>query len=162
MDYDIHKSTRTCATSGREIAAGETFYSVLVRAGAEVQRLDYSTEAWSGPPAEAIGWWKSVMDDREAKKPKLAPSEVLLELFRELEGSPERADLRYVLSLLLVRRRLLRLEDTIRESPDVETMAMYCPRDEQTYRVKAVVPDERRTAEIQDYLAQLLYVPASE
>jgi hypothetical protein len=161
MDYDVHKTTRICATTQREIAAGETFYSVLVREGAEVKRLDYAAESWTGPPDEAIGWWKSVMGDRDAKKPKAAPSEVLLELFRELEGSPERRDLRYVMTLLLVRRRLLRMEDTVREDDGSETLVLYCPRDEQTYRVATVVPSAARAAEIQDYLAQLLYTPSA-
>jgi hypothetical protein len=38
---------------------------------------------------------------------------------------------------------------------------LYCPRDEQTYRVAVTVPDDRRAAEIQDYFAQLLYAPVA-
>src|SRR3954447_12544560 len=110
MDFEVQKTTRVCASTGREIAAGETFYSVLVREGVEVRRQDIAADAWTGPPADAVGWWKSTMTERDAKKgPKLAPSEVLLELFRELQDAAERGDLRYVLTLLLIRRRLLRL-----------------------------------------------------
>jgi len=172
MDFDVQKSTRTCAATSREITAGETYFSVLVREGADVRRLDYAEEAWPGPPANSLGWWKSTMPDREgAGKKKLAPSEVLLELFRELGDAPDRIDLRYVLTLLLIRRRLLRLEETVRDeavgegSPggiaSAETMVLYCPRDEQTYRVAVVEPDERRVEEIQAYLAQLLYAPGA-
>ena len=100
------------------------------------------------------------MGDRDAKKPKLAPSEVLLELFRELGETSDRGDLRYVLTLLLIRRRLLRLEETIREADGRETLVLYCPRDEQTYRTTTIVPDEARRREIQEYLSQLLYAPA--
>jgi len=160
MDYELQKTTRVCAATGREIAGGEVFYTVLVRDGAELRRSDYAAEAWGGPPTEAVGWWKSTMPDKDVKKPKLAPSEVLLELFRELQDEPERADLRFVLTLLLIRRRLLRLEETVREADGSETMVLYCPRDEETYRAAATTPDERRRNEIQDYLAQLLYAPA--
>ncbi len=159
MEYDLQKPTRTCAATGREIATGETFYSVVTRDGVELRRLDYSAEAWKGPPDEAIGWWKSVMGDREGKKPKLAPSEVLLELFRELGDAADRRDLRYVLTLLLIRRRLLRLEETVEEPDGTETMVLYCNRDEQTYRTTTVVPSEPRQREIQEYLLQLLYAP---
>jgi hypothetical protein len=177
MDFDVQKTTRICAATSREIAAGETYYSVLVREGADVRRLDYAEEAWPGPPENSLGWWKSTMPGREgAGKKKLAPSEVLLELFRELGDSPDRNDLRYVLTLLLIRRRLLRLEETVRDEPadetasaqsmpaqtrSAETMVLYCPRDEQTYRVAVVEPDERRVEEIQSYLAQLLYAPGA-
>jgi len=160
MEYDVQKTTRLCATTGREIGIGETFYTVLVREGTELRRLDYAADAWSGPPDESIGWWKSTMGDKEAKKPKLAPSEVLLELFRELGDAADRRDLRYVLTLLLIRRRLLRLEETVHEPGGDETMVLYCPRDEQTYRTATVVPDDKRRQEIQDYLSQLLYAPA--
>lgn len=160
MDYDLQKTARICTATGREIAAGEPFYTALMREGTELRRLDYAAEAWSGPPENAIGWWKSTMGDREAKKPKLAPSEVLLELFRELGESSDRSDLRYVLTLLLIRRRLLRLEETVQEPDGSETSVLFCPRDEQTYRVTTVVPNEARRREIQEYLSQLLYAPA--
>jgi len=162
MDFDVQKTTRTCAATAREIAAGETYYTVLVREGADVRRIDYAEEGWQGPPESAIGWWKSKMPDREgAGKRKLAPSEVLLELFRELGDAAERNDLRYVLTLLLIRRRLLRLEETTRDESGSETMVLYCPRDEQTYQVGVVEPSERRVEEIQSYLAQLLYAPGA-
>lgn len=164
MDFEVVKSTRTCAVSGREIAAGETYYTVLMKDGAQVKRLDYSSAAWTGPPEESIGWWKSVMPARDAsKKQKLAPSEVMLQLFAELEDSPEQYDLRYVLTLLLIRRRLMRLEETVKDEESGsagETMVLYCPRDEQTYRVRVVDPSEARVTEIQAYLGQLLYAPS--
>ncbi len=160
MDFEVDKSTRTCAATGREIGAGETYHSVLVRDGAEVKRLDYSQEAWKGPPSEAIGSWTSVMPAKDAtNKRKLAPSEVLLQLFHELSDAPDREDLRYVLTLLLIRRRLMRLEETVVEE-GAETLLLYCPRDEQTYRVRVVAPGEARVQEIQDYLGGLLFAPA--
>lgn len=160
MDYDLQKTSRTCSATGREIPAGDEFYSVLIREGAVLKRLDYAVDAWPGPPNEAIGWWKSTMPDRDPKKPKPAPSEVLLELFRDLENSPERLDLRYVLSLLLIRRRLLRMEETEHDDAGREVMVLYCPRDEQTYRVTNVAPNEARAQEIQEYLGQLLFSSA--
>lgn len=161
MDFEVAKPTRTCAATGREIGAGETYYSALVRDGAEVKRFDYSQEAWSGPPPDAIGSWSSVMPEREGStKKKLAPSEVLLQLFADLADDLDRSDLRYVLTLLLIRRRLMRLEET--ETVDgLETMVLYCPRDEQTYRVSVVMPDDARAQEIQDYLSGLLFAPAA-
>ena len=45
-------------------APGETYYSVLVAEGAELKRYDYAADAWQGPPAEAVGWWKSQIPDR--------------------------------------------------------------------------------------------------
>jgi hypothetical protein len=161
VDYDVQRCSRHCAATGRELVEGETFYSVLVRRGAELVRLDYSQEGWPGPPEEAVGWWKSQMPSREQKKAQLAPGEVLLELFLSLADDPSKQDMRFVLALLLVRRRVLRLEETETDEQGVETLVLYSPRDESLHRVPSIMPDQRREAEIQAELSRLLYAQAS-
>src|SRR5690242_2349000 len=161
MDYEVERCTRHCAASGRELTEGEEFYSVLMAEKREVRRHDYAAEAWSGPPDAAVAWWKSRMPTREAKRGQLAPNEVLLQLFAELEHVPEKADMRYVLALLLVRRRVLREEDVERDDAGGDVMALYSPREETNYRVAVNVPNEQRTEEIQAELARLLYADAT-
>jgi hypothetical protein len=157
IDYEIQRCTRHCASSGRELLEGESFYSVLCPRGPSLERLDYAADAWNGPPPDALGWWKSQMPTREARQAQLAPSDVLLEFFTGLAELPEQADMRYVLALLLVRRRILRLEETESDAAGRETLVLYCHRDESTHRVDVVMPDERREAEIQEELSRLLY-----
>jgi len=157
MDYEVRRFTRHCATTGRALAPGEEFYTVLVVEGAEVRRLDYAADAWQGPPEKALGWWKSRVPAADARRPKLAPNEVLLELFTGLEGVAEKADMRLVLTLLLVRRRVLRLEERETDPSGGEVLVLYCPRDEATYRVADVMPSEARVQEIQDELSRLLF-----
>ncbi len=118
-----------------------------------MRRLDYTVEGWQGAPPGAIAWWKSRMPTREARKSQLAPSEVLLELFANLEEAADKPDMRDVMALLLVRRRILRLEETETDAHGREVLVLYCPRDESTHRVRSVVPDEQRTDEIQTELA---------
>ena len=64
-------------------------YSVLEVQGADVVRKDYCSEAWTGAPESAFGWWKTRIPEPTAKKVKLAPNDVLLELFDELADRPE-------------------------------------------------------------------------
>ena len=157
MDYEVQRCTRTCAATGRELAAGEEFYSVLVPEAGRVERRDYAVEGWSGPPEDSLGWWKSRMPDQDARKKRLTPSEVLVELFQELEQAEGNRDLRYVLALLMVRRRILKLEDTIQDERGNEVLVLYAPRDETTHQVTVVMPDEARANEIQEYLSRLLF-----
>lgn len=162
MDYDIHRASRHCAATGRELAEGETFYSLLVPDKQGWQRLDYSVEGWPGPPAEgALGWWKARMPSRESKRARMAPNDVLLEYFQELLQQPDEADAQYVLALLLVRRRVLRLEDTEQDATGTNFLVLYSPRDESNYRVTERTLDDARTAEIQTRLSQLLFADAS-
>jgi hypothetical protein len=161
MDYDVQRFTRHCATSGRELAPGEEFYTALVVEGAEVRRLDFAIEAWQGPPERSLGWWKSRVPMPEARRPRMAPNEALLEVFVGLEGVAEKADMRLVLALLLVRRRVLRLEKQETDAAGRETLTLFCPRDEATYSVISVMPNEARAQEIQDELSRLLYAGAT-
>ena len=160
IDFEVQRCTRHCAASGRELKAGETFYSTLVAEGSQVVRHDYAEEAWQGPPEGVLGWWKSQMPHRESKKMHWAPNDVMLELLEQLEHQPQSADMRYVLSLLLVRRRVLRLEETRRDERGCELSVLYCPRREATYHVLTIIPNDQRTAEIQEQLARLLFAPA--
>lgn len=157
IDYEVQRCTRHCASTGRELQPGEEFYSVLVAEGAQVVRRDYAREAWTGPPAGVLGWWKSHMPERQAKKVQWAPNDVMLELLETLEQQPEKRDMRYVLSLLLIRRRVIRLEDTEPTADGGEISVLYCPRRETTYRVETTLPSDERIVEIQQELAQLLF-----
>ncbi len=74
-------------------------------------RQDYSSEGWLGPPEGVLAWWQATMPARDTKRQSWAPSDVMLDLLEQLESQSERHDMRYVLSLLLIRRRVVRLED---------------------------------------------------
>ena len=114
MDYDVERPAKRCSVTDREFAPGETYYSVLLPEGDGWRRADYSAEAWTGPPEGAVGWWKLRIPDEKSKKNSRAPNDVMLRFFDELAASAEKQDMRYVLALLLVRRRVMRHEDTER------------------------------------------------
>jgi hypothetical protein len=160
MDYEIQRCTRRCASTEREFSPGEEFFSVLIADGAELRRLDYCAEAWKGPPEKATGCWRSRMPSASHKKMHWAPNDVMLHFFEELEGQPERADMRFVLALLLVRRRVLREEDRTKDEQGREVTVLICPRNEKTYTVPTVLPNAERVERIQEELAQLLFAKA--
>ena len=80
----------------------------------------------------------------------------MLNFWDELAEQPDKQDMRYVLTLLLVRRRVFRLEEEKRDEQGPEMLAVYCPRREATYQVPAVVPEPARVDQIQEELAALL------
>ncbi len=130
--------------------------------GADIVRKDFAASAWTGPPAESFGWWKARVPEPHAKKIKLAPNEVLLELFDQLAEQPHNEDMRYVLALLLVRRRVLRLDGPTvpitkpSAAVDVQTMTVFCPLRDASYEVAVVMPSDERIEEIQSHLNELL------
>jgi hypothetical protein len=169
LDFEVQRCTRRCAVTDRALEPGELSYSVLEVQGADVVRKDFCSEAWKGPPESALGWWKTRIPEPCSKKVKLAPNDVLLELFDELADRPEKCDLRYVLTLLLIRRRVLRLDASAEPTGTApatkldsapETMYVYCPKRDTTYTVHAVMPDPERVDEIQLQLSDLLVAGA--
>ena len=161
FELDVQRCTRRCAKTDREFRPGEIFYSVLVSEGAAVVRYDYSQEAWGEPPEHAVGWWKSQMPEPNAKKINWAPNDVMLHYFEQLEDDPAKADVRYLLALLMVRRRIVRMEETETDEAGNEQLVLYCPKNETEYKVAALDPSPERAAEIQDELSKLLYADAA-
>jgi hypothetical protein len=161
MDFEIARCSRRCAVSDREFAPGEVFYSLLATQGAEIVRRDYSAEHWPGPDEACLGWWKSRMPARDERRGKLAPNDVLLRLFQQLESQPDKQDMRYVLALLLVRRRVFQVEAGAETKP-ADSLVLYCARDGSTCRVPAMMPDDRRVEQIQNELAQLLFADSEK
>ena len=159
FDFEIQRCTRVCCETGEPLLPGETFYSVLQWEENEIVRKDFRAASWSGPPEDAIGWWQGVMPTPQARGPDWAPDDVLLQYFDELGGQPDQETLRYVLALLLVRRRILRLVDS--ESQPDELVAM-APLTEQRYTVKVrrPAPDELETLE--GHLRELLVADSAE
>ena len=156
IDYDIQRCSRRCAATERELKDGETCFSVLVPDGAAVVRRDYSAEAWPGPPENAIGWWKTTIVDPNAGRPHWAPNDVMLNYFESLLDDPAAADARYVLALLLVRRRVLRVESHEQDDVGRPALLLYSARNESQYRVSELLPSPERAAAIQQQLAELL------
>ena len=99
-------------------------------------RRDYSVEAWQGPPSSAFGFWAGKVVAAENKKKLAINDELLTDFFLQLEGEtePAKINFRYVLALLLMRRRRLRFEEaaTIRER---EVLVLRCARTGEQYQV---------------------------
>ncbi len=161
IDFDIQRCTRRCAATNREFNAGESFYSVLVAEGSQVLRYDYADDQWEGPPENSLGWWRSRMPDANAKTVNWAPNDVMVHYFEQLAAQPDKQDVRYVLALLMIRRRVVRLEESKEDEKGQETMVLYCPRNDNEYSVNVLSPTRERIDEIQEILAQLLFADSS-
>jgi hypothetical protein len=170
LDFEVQRTSRRCTATDAPLEPGDVCFSVLEVQGADVIRKDFCTAAWKDPPGEALAWWRTQIPEPTAKKIKLAPNDVLLELFDQLADDPAHCDLRYVLTLLLVRRRVLRVEaaaDTKKPAPVRgtdgqlnEMMAVFCPKRETSYVVPVAMPSGGRIDEIQQQLSDLLIAGA--
>lgn len=158
MDWQLQRPSRQCAASGRNLAEGEAYYSVLTTADGAWKRLDYAADAWQGPPVGAIAWWRSKAPNRDGARAKLAPTEVLLQMFEELSAAGDRPEMLYVLSLLLMRRRALTLED-VETVAGREFQVYRCHRSGEVHKVGALSLTAEQAAALQAELDRLLAGP---
>ena len=109
-DWKIASGRKECRGCGRQFKEGESLYSVLYEFEDELQRADFCTECWEGSDERAFSFWRTCVPVKSEPHP-LPPSEALLELFRRMAKSTDarRDQFRYVLALLLLRKRLLKL-----------------------------------------------------
>ncbi|MBI1247148.1 hypothetical protein GC197_04810 [bacterium] len=159
IDFDIQRCTRKCHATNRELRPGDEYFSALVPEGAEVVRQDYSKEAWQGPPEDSICWWKATIPDPQSTKIHWAPHDIMLDHFERLLQDPAQQDAAYVVGLLMVRRKIVRLEETEKGEDGKERLVLVGLKREANYKIPVVEPTAQRIAEIQDELTSLLQSP---
>jgi len=120
MDYQLKPIGKHCHATGESLVPGALCHSALIEQQGQLVRLDYLATAWPGTPQGAIADWTCrVPDSTEETRAPLDP-ESLFELFEQLhdEASPSRAQLTYVLALLLIQKKRLRIDDTLLDEDD--------------------------------------------
>jgi hypothetical protein len=157
MDYKLHRPQLACSRTGRAFAAGEEFVSALRRDSGGLERVDVAVEAWDGPPADTIAWWRSRHLPPGQAGPVLAPIDVLLDTLEALEEQPGEEPLRYLLALQLVRRRALRIEAAGDDEPNDGSVVFSCRRRERDYRVRLVGSAEAGDPDVAARLTALLW-----
>lgn len=136
QEWQVDTTTGRCATSGRTLEEGEEFYTVLFEDGESFRRADYSLESWKGAPENAYCHFKTRVPFKEKKKKLLVDNEMLVSFFHRLadETEPVRLHFRFVLALILMRKRVLRYDGSAIED-GVEVWRMTLPREEAVHRV---------------------------
>ena len=111
--YPVKKATGRCAARDVVLEPGEACMATLSEGPEEsLQRLEYSLAAWeSGTrPSGLFSFWKTVVPEQDARPNPLVDDNVLVMIFEQLAGEdqPRRMALRFVIALILMRKRLLR------------------------------------------------------
>jgi hypothetical protein len=127
QQWQVESPSGRCTATGRTFQEGEEFYTVLFEDGESFRRADYSVQAWQGPPEGAYCHFKTRLPVKEKRRRLLVADEVLVGFFRRLAGEtePARLQFRFVLALILMRKRLLRYEGSaVENGVDVWQMAL--------------------------------------
>ena len=156
-DYQIQTNTRKCSITGRELQPGEKYFSALFDENGAFARRDYSAEAWTGVPEGAYSFWSGRLPlDSDARRPPI-DDEMLFDCLRRMDGETEPAKIkfRYVVALLLMRRKRLKFVET-RHEDDRDLLVLQSPQKGE--RVSVIDPqlsDQEMNA-VQDEVFEVL------
>jgi hypothetical protein len=113
-DWTIQSRSGRCAVTGRDFAEGEFFYTLLFRERGDYRREDLSEEAWKERQADAkaalpYSFWRSKFEPTPVVPEALA-KETAEDLLRNYmnAGDEGHANARYILALMLERKRILK------------------------------------------------------
>lgn len=164
-DFEVSRPAGQCSVTGRTFVEGENFYSALFAAGEGFERKDYCEDQWQGPPEGALCFFKTRMPRREEPKRTFVDDDLLINFFSRLADSDDASKLRFrfVLSLILLRKRLLKYERTLREG-DCEYWEMRLMRDKTSHKVLNPVLTDMEIEDLTGQLGAILsgYVPEDD
>ena len=155
--YPIQQHSRVCAATGRPLLPGEKFFSVLFDDATQFIRKDYSEEGWPGTPENVLAVWSGRVPEANQKRRLTFDDDLLMECFERLADDPEgaRVQFRYVVALLLLRRKRLKFED-IRREGDQEYLQLKCPRTGAAFEVLDPRLAEADVGRVQDEVFRVL------
>lgn len=155
--WHIARSTRTCAGTGEAIPAGAPFFSALIEGEESFERKDFLPAAWPEADKSAFfSYWKNKGSEVKEEKKQAVDYDRLLAFYDSLENAeePQKRLFRYVLALILVRRRRLRLEDMGR-TDDGDRLVVYDRRRGKTVEITAPEASREELAAVQAKLNEL-------
>jgi hypothetical protein len=139
------------------LVPGEKFYTVLFEEGGRLVRQDYSSSAWRGAPHGAFSFWSgTVPPPNEENRPRI-DDDLLMDCFQRLQAhqEPDRQRFRYVVALLLMRRKRLRFEGTRMINGD-EQLLLRDMRTRADYEVLNPRIPEHELASVQERVLQAI------
>jgi len=165
-EYKIDASSRHCRTCGRVFEVNEEYYSAVVETAQEnlLERHDFCVPCWKLPEGGYFSYWKTHVPEPEPdtrRGPRLIDMGRLMQLFEHLADSEEiqARRFRYVLALVLMRKRRLKVVESRRLKDGGEQLTLRETGTQRTCAVSAppVTEDEIRSVTVR--LGEVLDLP---
>jgi hypothetical protein len=156
--YEVSRPQGRCHVSGQPIDPGEKFMAGLRETPTGFERLDISMSQWpSFDRSELIGFWQTVMPKPEQKKKLFVDDQLLCDLFERLAATTEPAKLnfRFVLGLILMRKRMIIYETTRVEDGKEIWAVRFKGREDKLDLINPKL-DEQQVLEVSQQLSEIL------
>ncbi|MFQ5423836.1 MAG: hypothetical protein ACE5F9_07630 [Phycisphaerae bacterium] len=155
--FEISRPAGRCDLCDRALGEGESFHSALFETDVGFERRDIGEECWTGPPEGVFCHFRTRLPKKAERRKVFVDDGVLVDFFLRLGASdqPSKLRFRFVLALMLMRKRLLRYEETLRDERG-ETWRMRLSRDKTRHDVFNPVLDEEQVRDLTAELGAIL------
>jgi hypothetical protein len=160
-DWEVDKPLGQCYGTGRKIEHGEEYFGALIEVEDGLQRRDYCADYWDGEKPEVFCYWKSRLPQPDEKKQIFIDDNMLMAFFERLENETEqeKVNFRFVLALILMRKRRLKYDAT-RYEEDKEIWRLKIVGDKSTTNLVEVINphlDDEQVKQLSSQIGQILH-----
>ena len=160
MDWEIAKSQQKCQACERVFQEQEEYFSGLYDQDNKFIRKDFCAECWEKQARETLySFWKTRCIPKEEKVKKFVDDSVIMDFFTRLQDAqdPAKKNFRYVLALLLMRKRLLKFDD-IKKGEGGEALILRYPAEDRVFEVYNPQLTEEQIMQVTEEVGQILNV----
>ena len=163
MEWIVASSEGACSVCGKRFAEREEYWSALFAAGESFERRDYCAGCWKGAEDGTFSFWLTRSKARPAPPKRFVDDNVLLDFFERLCTSedPARAKFRFIMAVLLLRKRLLKERSRRRESEGT-VWVVEVGRLGKSFEVRDEGLSEQEIAELLSEIGQVLNLELAE
>jgi hypothetical protein len=113
-EWEIDKPLGQCSGTGRKIEPGEEYFAALIETDEGLKRRDFCADYWQGKKPDVFCYWKTKLPQPDQKKHVFIDDEMLMTFFERLavENEQEKVNFRFVLALILMRKRRLKYDSS--------------------------------------------------
>lgn len=158
-DWKVSTTSKICSSCEHVFETEEELISALFENEKELLRKDFCMGCWKEEETSYSFWRTSIRPlNRKPNLSALVDYESLRETFHTILGDDQRRELAYVLALMLVRKRILKLMET-RNSTSGSILVLNDRVSEETYQIKEIQLSDEGILNIQEDLNRLLELP---
>jgi len=156
-EWEIHKPLGQCHGTGRKIEYSEEYFGALVETEEGLQRRDFCADYWESRKPEVFCYWKSRLPEPGQKKQLFVDDQMLMAFFERLEKETEqeKINFRFVLALILMRKRILKYDETKNEN-DKEIWRLRIVGAKQNAEVVNPHLDEEQVEQLSSQIGEIL------
>ena len=164
-EFKITKSEGLCAACSQALTPEEDIVAIVFSGEEELLRRDYHRACWDAmgenTPAndpDVLGVWRTRVPHPEEKKKLLVDDSLIINFFERLDGAeePAKINFRYVLALILMRKKLLVYEGMERRDGGVEVWKMRFKGADAIHEVIDPHMDEDKIAAVSSSLGEIM------